>query len=245
MDPGLRRDDGGEMGKAMTTHKKIQANPQSGSALIYILIAIALLAALTVSFMQPSGNQTQTQNAFKAVSELQSQIDFIRSAVHECVLSHPGGDVTINNAGGGTDPGADRRYPINPGSTHFTGATVGPKTAPETRWARHIRCPGNPGDDQNHATIFGGATGKFLPPPPSLFEEWQWYNGTDGVFFWIASARSDAFIDSAYQKLSEGLATCEFNIVNGSANLDAAGTTSCAAGQKCFRVWMIRKTACP
>ena len=40
-------------------HKQVRAN-ERGSALVYILIAIALLAALTISFMNPSSNQTTT-----------------------------------------------------------------------------------------------------------------------------------------------------------------------------------------
>ena len=51
--------------------KKSEAySSQKGSALIYILVAIALLAALTASFMRPSSQQTSAQSGFKAVSEL-------------------------------------------------------------------------------------------------------------------------------------------------------------------------------
>jgi hypothetical protein len=229
---------------------------ERGSALVYILIAIALLAALTVSFMQPSGNQTQSQNVFKTVSELQSQADFIRATVQECVLSHSGGDRTINTAGGGSDPGANLQYPLKPSSTHFTGATVGPTVG--SRLVRDIRCPGDPGDNpsagetvgapgnaRNHARIFGGSTGRFMPPPPALFNDWQWYNGTDGVFFWISSGNSDAFIADAYDRLKGSFAACEADIVTGATNLDVAGETSCGTNNSCFRVWVVRKTVCP
>ncbi|MBU0859600.1 MAG: hypothetical protein KJ667_06660 [Alphaproteobacteria bacterium] len=215
---------------------------ESGSALVYILIAIALLAALTVSFMQPSGNQTQSQNTFKTVSELQSQIDFIRAAVHECVLSHPGGDINIDNtaaSANATDVGADKRYPIDPSSTYFTGATIGPAAE---NFARNIRCPGNPGDDQNHAVIFGGATGKFLPPPPPLFEDWRWYNGAGGIFFWVSSENSDAFITEAYDRLEESFAACEADQIVGQADLDEDGVAECEAGHRCLRVWMVMDT---
>lgn len=225
---------------------------EAGSALIYILIAIALLAALTVSFMQPSGNQTQTNNAFKTVSELQSQVDFIRAAVQECVLSYPAGDATVDNTAAGTmDVGANRRYPLRPDSDHFDTATVTPTTG--TRLVRDIRCPGNPGDRPgdtiavpgnavNHANIFGGGTGKFLAPPPTLFEDWQWYNGEDGIFFWIETTNSDAFIQSAFDKLEESFSKCEadqINAVSGARALDGAGDTSCPLGSRCFRVWMV------
>jgi type II secretory pathway component PulK len=48
-----------------------------GSALIYVLIAVALLAALTVSMMEPSSQQAQSQNATNLGAELESQIGFI------------------------------------------------------------------------------------------------------------------------------------------------------------------------
>ena len=225
---------------------------EGGSALIYILIAIALLAALTVSFMQPSGNQTQTNNAFKTVSELQSQVDFIRATVQECILSYPAGDATIDNtAGGSTDIGADRRYPLRPDSDHFATATVGPTTG--SRLVRDIRCPGNPGDRPgdtiatpgnavNHANILGGGTGKFLAPPPSLFGEWKWYNGEDGIFFWIETSNTDAFISSAFDKLEEAFSQCEADQIDatgGAQALDGAASVSCPNGSRCFRVWMV------
>jgi len=220
---------------------------ESGSALIYILIAIALLAALTVSFMQPSGNQTQTNNAFKTVSELQSQVDFIRSAVQECVLSHPGGDKSMHTGGTPTEPDADHRYPLDPTSAHFTGSTLGAETAGDN-FVRLLRCPGNPGGDvNNHEPLFGGTTAKFMPPEPKLFNDWRWYNNTDGVFFWIDTQNTDAFIGSALEKLTEEFSACEANVITPSDAVRtlASGGLNCTANSYCFRVWMIRKTACP
>lgn len=212
---------------------------QSGSALVYILIAIALLAALTVTFMEPSSQQTSSQSTFRTVSALQGQIDMIRSSIQECVLSFPKGDVEVTNAG--SDPGARDNYPINPNSDYYVGSTDGPSG---DRLVKHIRCPGNqPGPLPNdHEKIFSGSSGKFLPPPPSLFGNWQYYNGTDGVFFWIASDKTDAFIESALQKLNEKFSDCEADVVmtgSSGANLDSNGDTRCDANNMCFRVWMI------
>ena len=211
---------------------------EHGSALIYILIAIALLAALTVAFMGSSNQQTQSQNSFKLVSEVQSQIEYIRSAVQECVLSYPGGDIKIDITGGGTDTGADRRYPIKPNSTYFSGATVGPAA---DRTVPGLRCPGNPGDDKNHIGLFGGNTGKFMPPPPPLFNAWQWYNGTDGVFFWTQSSKTDAYIKAALDKLNASYATCEADVIDataGAVTLDSGATVQCPAGNYCLRIWL-------
>lgn len=235
----------------MDLGNNVERKGEQGSALIYILIAIALLAALTVSFMQPSSQQGQSQGSFKLISELQSQVEFIRTSVQECILEHPGGDINIPNGGGEEDEGADRRYPIKPNSLYYSSATDGPAA---DRKVENIRCPGNPGDDVNHVAIFGGRSGKFLPPAPDLFDNntvsgmngWQWYNGPDGVFYWIATEKSDAFIETALDKLDDEFADCESDVIDntgsGSAvdmDSDSPDQATCPANSRCFRVWMI------
>ncbi|MCB1562376.1 MAG: hypothetical protein KDJ75_02270 [Alphaproteobacteria bacterium] len=221
---------------------------EKGSALVYILIAIALLAALTVTFMEPSSQQTSSQNTFKTVTALEGQESVIRSAIQQCVLSYPKGDNTINISGGGTDPGARRNYPINPDSDHYLTATPGKSG---DRLVRNIRCPGNnPGgaNKKNHEKIFGGSDGKYLPPAPDMFEDWQYYNGEDGVYFWTQTDKSDAFLMSALTKLDSKFSTCEADVTDatgGAEDLDSAGTalTQCPAGYVCFRVWLISNAA--
>lgn len=216
---------------------------QRGSALVYILIAIALLAALTVSFMEPSSQQTGSQNTFKTVSSVRGQVDVILSSIQECVLLYPNGDNTIDNTGTGSDPSARKNYPINPDSTHFIAATPGRSG---DRLVRNIRCPGNitTGNAYDHARLFSGSSGKFLPPKPDLFEEWQYYNGADGVYFWTQTDKSDAFIETALEKLDENYAECEADVINassGAVDLDSAATpqTQCPNNYLCFRVRMI------
>lgn len=241
----------------MTGNRHNERAAETGSALVYILIAIALLAALTVSFMQPASQQTSSQNTFKTVTAVQGQADLIRSAIQECVLSYPRGDRCINGDAaahcttvGTTDAGARENYPINPDSTHYTNAT--PARA-GNRYVRNMRCPGNnPGftaAHDNHEPIFSGAAGKFLPPPADLFGEWQIYNGTDGVFFWTATDKTDSFLLSALEKMDEKYAECEADVVNtlaapaGVKNMDLAGTVTCPANNVCFRVWMLSNSA--
>lgn len=217
---------------------------ERGSALIYILIAIALLALLTITFMEPSSQQTQSQNSFKLVSEIQSQVEFIRSSVQECVLTWPGGDdgtLPPNPAVQQNHP-----YPLNPEDAYLDNCVADPSEAAGDNQVKHLRCPGNPGDNPCHIDIFGGKSGKFLPPAPDLFGEWRWYNGDDGAFFWISTDKSDAFISTALQKLDESYAKCEADIIDatgGVENLDSGPTVTCANGNTCFRVWMIMKSA--
>jgi hypothetical protein len=226
------------------THKvSNKRTSEKGSALVYILIAIALLAALTVSFMEPSSQQTSSQSTFKSVSALQGQIDTIRSAIQECVLIYPNGDSTVDTTTGtGTDPDANTRFPIKPNSTHLP--TTGSYRA-ANRNVSNLRCPGNnDGLEEQHRRLFGGSTGKFMPPAPDLFEDWQYYNGQDGVYFWIRTTKSDAFLTSALDKLDAKYSDCEVDVIDatgGAVSLDDAGTaeTTCANGETCFRVWLI------
>lgn len=214
---------------------------ERGSALVYILIAIALLAALTLTFMEPSSQQTSSQNTFKTVSALEGQISVIRSAIQECVLSYPQGDSEITVAA--TDPDARDNYPINPNSDYYIGSTDGQSG---DRLVRNLRCPGNITGAQpnDHELLFGGASGKYLPPAPDLFLDWQYYNGTDGIYFWTETEKGDAFLRTALTKLDDKFSECEADVIDATAaaeDLDSAATaeTQCGSGNVCFRVWLI------
>lgn len=222
----------------MNRQKHINQGRKSerGSALVYILIAIALLAALTVTFMEPASQQTTSQNTFNTVTDLNSQVNFIRSAIQECVLTYPAGDTGLIGT-------TNTPYPINPSSSYFAGA---PKSgAAANDQVRNLMCPGNPGNSNDHAEIFTGASGKFMPPPVNLFEQWEYYNGVDGVFFWSRTDKSDAFLQTAMQKLDDQYSECEADIIDASGGLvamtstDGAGDPDCPNGSTCFRVWML------
>lgn len=251
--------------KDFGTNRDKKRPGERGSALVYILIAIALLAALTVAFMEPSSQQSQSQNTFKLISEIDSQADFIRSSAQECVLTYPGGDgcaIGINNPG--TCPAAvnvndNHPYPLMPDEAYFDNECGAGESAGDHN-VENLRCPGNPGDDPCHADIFGGNSGKFLPPPPDLFSDWAWYNGDDGVFFYTSTDKTDPYIDTVLSKLEEGYRECEADTIDatgGAYNMtsDLGAAVQCPAGAKCFRVWMIiddtggtpqyQETGCP
>ena len=227
----------------ISNHKNTRINQERGSALVYILIAIALLAALTVTFMKPSSQQTSSQGSFRTIANVKNQVDTIMAAVQSCLLTYRKGDALINVTVPGSDPNARKNLPIKPNSTHYTGATIG---ATVGRLVKDIRCPGNPGNnDNNHAHIFGRTSGKTLPPIPALFEDWQYYNGKDGVFFWIKTNKTDAFINTALQKLDDQYDECEADIVDATAaakDLDSLSEVTCEVGYKCFRFRMTKKS---
>lgn len=217
---------------------KIQKT-ELGSALVYILIAIALLAALTVSFMGSDTQQSRSQNAFRTATNIENQIQFIRSVIQECVLTYPQGDASVDDTPGtGTDEGYYNPYPVNPSSGHFTGSTLGAETNDNVE---HIRCPGNPGGDQNnHEPLFGGSTGRFLPPAPDLFEDWIYFNGVqtdgsttfDGVYLTLRSDKSDPFIGEALDRVDTKFATCEAASVTDASD-------GCPTGYRCLRYWIV------
>lgn len=228
----------------------VPSETQRGSALIYILVAVALLAALTVSLMEPSGQQAQSQNATNIFTELDGQIGFITAAISECVLTHPDQDSELT-----TTEQQNAPYPINPSDPYFDSQSADPATDPDDT-VKFIRCPGNPGgtgpNNQDHARIFGGTSGKFLPPGPTLFGEWEYYNGADGVAITISSDKTDSYIESALTRLDEKFSACESEVIDrrgtGSLNITtdttpgASSERQCAAGNICFRYWLILKS---
>lgn len=226
-----------------------------GSALIYILIAIALIAALTASFMQPATQQTRTQNSFKLAAELNGQAQMIRSAIQDCILQWPKGDGTIPS---GHNGGYHANYPLEPDSTHLPTSPAFRATAGDKSVAL-LRCPGsNPGNhpdvlndplNAQHAPIFGGATGRFMPAVPALFGSWTYRNGTNltvngqtvtGVYFQITTTNTDAYLAEAMQKVDAQFTACEADYIDGN------GSNGCAASTKCLRIWVKRVApTCP
>lgn len=200
-----------------------------GSALIYILIAIALLGALTMAFVEPSGQQSRSQNSYKVAQELKSQAETYRAAIQDCVITYPAGDTS--NATKYT--GYNEPYPVDPNSTYLP---VGIRST--YSFANDIRCPGNPGDSNNHSVIFGGNTGRFAPVKPALFDPWFYVNDANGVYLLVGSNKSDAYIAEAIQKAVSSYNTCEAEYLT---YPDCGGS----AGYNCLRVWVIRNTACP
>lgn len=212
---------------------QVKDQTQSGGALVYVLIAIALLAALTASFMKPSSQQTTAQSSFNAITKVKSQVEFIRSSIQQCVLINPLGDTTLTG-------NRNRPYPINPSSTYLVSPVADDDVS-------EIRCPGDPGVSNDHAKIFTGRSGRFLPPPPDLFEPWKYYNGDDGVFFYTSTNKTDAFLQTALEKLDNEFSSTEADIIDATGGEEELTSTAlasdpkCLSGYSCFRIWVIKK----
>ena len=211
----------------------MQRQNHKGSALIYILVAIVLIAALTTTFMSSSTQQTRSQNSFKVAAEISGQLQMIRSAVQACILTYPEGDGSYGN------------YPLEPDNAYLQNPAANKEAA-------NIRCPGNnPGtpNQNDHAAMFGGSTGRFLPAAPPLFNPWIYRNGNNmnisgqtvsGIMFQISSSASDAYVAEALEKVDGQMAECESDYIVGD------GSNGCPNNNKCLRVWIKRVApTCP
>lgn len=208
---------------------------QKGSALLYILIAIALLAALTVSFMDDSAQQqTRTQSTFRVAQDIVSQHSMIRTSIQQCMLEFPQGDAAITTAN------AMAVYPNDSDGTTPIAAST-------------LTCPGSTASDK---ALFGAATSRFLPKAPDAMDEWEYANvGStaqtiygqsyqNSVFYVLKSNKTDPFIDEAFKKVDEQLSACEVEYLDSSSSTVAG----CSAGYRCLRFMLVRGTgpaSCP
>lgn len=228
---------------------------ENGSALVYILLAIAVLGVLTATFMDSSSQQVSSQKSVDVTTDLKTQIEYIRSAIQECVLSYPKGDRTMpatNPVGGPSGHGQYpvRPYPLRPSNNYLAGTLPSGSVVPD------IRCPGNPGDNNNHVKIFTAA--KPFPAQSPYFGPWYYYNDIDGVFFMTQTTKTDAFLGAALQKLDNQFSKCESQYIDatgGTVQTTSNGATGyqCAAGYRCIVIRMVTtgttiypgETGCP
>lgn len=198
---------------------------QRGSVLLYIFIAVGLLAALTYAFIGDSRDGMSTQNAVKTAQELYAQTNLIRSAIIECTLLYPGGggDLDANGTINSTD-NPNNPYPINPSSA------LNPEGAQADDSVKYISCTGAPSGKRN---LFQGTNnqGRILPPPPDGFSDWVYVNDTNGVRIKI-TAPNTASGTATLDRLMEKFATCQADLDYGSC------------GARCFTAWILR-AACP
>jgi type II secretory pathway pseudopilin PulG len=216
---------------------------QSGAALLYIFMAIALMAILTASLINTSSTSSRPQQAQRLAATLESQITYIRSAILECVQSYPAGDPTINS-GSTTDTGYNNPYPVRPESNHFNGSTLGQASDNNVN---ELRCPGNPGIDNNHTPLFKGVGGRFAPVlPDTLGDKWGYSNITftlngkllDGVFIGFSTDKTDAYIKDAMQIVASNYDSCQAEYIVGN------GSNGCLSGRVCLYYWLKRNSGC-
>lgn len=198
---------------------------ERGSVLFYIFIAIGLLGALTYAFVKDSREGTSSQMSFRVAEDVYVQVNTIRASIVECTVEYPGGGGDIDGDGDidATD-NPNSPYPVNPSHPD------NPHGVAADDKVKNLSCTGAPAGKAN---IFQGAQnrGRFLPPPPTGFGDWEYINDADGVRIRIITT-SDAAALAALPRVMSRFATCQ-------ADLDY---DSCGAG--CFTAWL-QRTACP
>ena len=209
---------------------------EGGNVLFYIFLAVGLLAALTYAFVKDSRENYASQSAVSIAESLAVQANTIRSAVQQCVMEFPQGGGDMNADGViDTNDNWNNPYPLNPGNVLVakqiagcttTSSAAGCVNAAGNDYARNLTCVGAPIGQVN---MFQGTSnaGLLLPPPPSGFPEWTYFNNTDGVYL-RTTAPADAASVNAINRLMTKFATCQ-------ADLNYGG-----CGAACITIWITR-----
>lgn len=175
---------------------------EKGNALLYVFLAIGLLAALTYAYVKDSHENYASQSSVSIAESLYSQINMIKSAVMECVAEYPGGggDMSSDGTIDATD-NPNNPYPLNPSNAYNLKASPGgctttsnatgciPQESPANDYVSDLYCIGAPA---GAAAMFNGSSnqGRYLPPPPNGFTQWVYKNdatfgGAGGVYIQI------------------------------------------------------------
>jgi hypothetical protein len=228
---------------------------EAGSVLLYILMAMGLLAALTYAYIKDSRENYASQSAVQIAETLNSQANLIRSAVVQCAMEYPQGGGNLNNTGGSANiidyaDNPNNPYPLNPSSP------LNPSPAAND-YAKNLMCFTAPAVYDNTGTLISGAVtsgmfsgannqGRFLPPPPAGFSEWTYVNNTTltpapngrGVYIQI-TAPNDASAINALTRVMSKYAQYQADL-----NYDGG---SGACGARCITIWIQRNctTTCP
>jgi hypothetical protein len=186
------------------------SSTERGNALLYVLLAVGLLAALTYFYAQDSRENYSSQAAISISESLFAQANMIKSAVVQCTLEFPGGGGDMDASGSiDSSDNPNNPYPLNPsdalnlkadpGGCTTTGNATGciPKAANDQ--VKNLQCIGAPA---GQAAMFTGASnqGRYLPPPPSNFTDWVYVNDSTGVYI-KTTGNGDAASVSALTRL--------------------------------------------
>ncbi len=222
---------------------------QRGSVLVYVLVAVGLLAAVTATMMTGSGTHSNNNKNASTTAELKSQLDVIVAAVQDCTMTYPDQDDGMSATEQKNAP-----YPINPKDPYLEDPAA---EVIITDDVSNIRCPGNPGKGASgfarQKLIFSGANGNFLAEPPAGFSKWKYYNGVDGVYVMTYAANATADTKKAILAVDNIYNPCQTDVTDmrggPSTNMSSdivPGDTSektCPSGAICFRHWFTQKAS--
>lgn len=127
-----------------------------GNVLFYILVGVALFAALTATLTSGGGETATATASMRVTEDIRTQAQSIRSAILECQLVYSGAPFPHAN-----DPSRPAAIDIE---------------------ARNITCdPNNSWASGDEVDLFGGTSGRFLPEQPRPFQDWRFQISADPV----------------------------------------------------------------
>lgn len=208
-----------EMTGAPTTGAPVfsKSADQSGSIIIYIFVAIGLLAALTYSFVNSSRENVTTQIGYRAAEDLGSQAMLIKSVITGCVLEFSRGGIDLNGDGiinsADNPPNLNFPYPVNP------TLSQNPHGVSADNRVENVTCTYAP-HGQN--MLFRGGN-VFLAPIPAGFSDWIYTNNASGVYF-ETTAPNSAAGQEALRRAAARFPGCSSEIIDST-----------------LRIWLLRK----
>lgn len=199
---------------------KRKKSRESGSIIVYIMIAIFLMGVLIFAATGGPKKNVQTQQLDEAGIIFDADIKTVENGIADCVLNHPHPtDVDGNGVINATD-NANPPFPVY--GDLSTGGTTGDAIT-------DIKCPGASG----HPVIFNdldvGRSFRALKDT-TLYTTTYVSDATEGVYISIVRSSANALWDETISRLNNKYSACKA----------ATSTTELGCGNGCFFYWIKR-----
>jgi len=177
------------------------ASDQAGNILIYIFIAIGLLATLTLAITRDTSTHDLSRQARENTALLIQQADYIRAAFQECAMLYPDGGGDLD--GDGDIDGNDNPYAPYPLSA---GSSKQPNGAGASQYLIDQQCTGAPAA---RAYMFQPPN-QFRVPQPKVATQWYYSADADGLRVSVSYNFPNNVGDKMVEMLAQRLPDCEF-----------------------------------
>jgi hypothetical protein len=200
--------------------KSMKKNAQKGGVVAYLQIMIFLIGLVAVALTQGSKRNATTQQIDELTAYMQSDIETLRNAISECVVTYNDPADIDDNGTIDSDDNPNAPFPL------YDDLSSG--AAGEDLF--DIRCPGAPASNQPIFNNDAGRTFKLLQDS-TLWSVNYLNDSTEGVLVRITRTASDAAWDEAASRINDHYSACEV-----AAETDGG---DCANG--CIYYWILRR----
>ncbi len=178
------------------------AADQAGNILIYIFIAIGLLATLTLAVTRDTSTHDLKRQARENTALLIQQADYIRAAFQECALLYPDGGGDLDGDGDiDNNDNPYTPYPLNAGDPKQ------PNGAGASQYLIDQQCTGAPAAT---AYMFQPPN-QFRVPQPKVTTRWYYSADANGLRVSVSYNFPNAVGDTMVNMLAQRLPDCEFD----------------------------------